>query len=109
MPGQLTIEFAESAAPGIGSSGWLDGLPRELFDAQWRAVSEVRECSVSDVDTFIQRHYLQKRPAIVVLCLKMWVCKAPVGMVVYAMPPSEADTRYGGKTWELARLYLLDE
>jgi len=32
----------------------------------------------------------------------------PIGMVVYAMPPREADKRYGGKTWELARLYLLD-
>lgn len=33
----------------------------------------------------------------------------PVGCVVYAAPPREVDKRYGGKTWELARLYLLDE
>jgi len=39
----------------------------------------------------------------------MMVKGEPVGMIVYSMPPREADKRYGGKTWELARLYLLDE
>jgi len=33
----------------------------------------------------------------------------PVGCVIYSAPPRECDKRYGGKTWELARLYLLDE
>jgi hypothetical protein len=32
-----------------------------------------------------------------------------VGCVVYSCPPRETETRYGGKTWELARLYLVDE
>ena len=84
-------------------------LPSDRFNSAWRAVSEVRECSVSDVDAFIQAHYLGKRPAIVTLALKMFVRSAPVGAVVYAMPPPETAKRYGGLTWELARLYLLDE
>ena len=33
----------------------------------------------------------------------------PVGCIVYSAPPREVEKRYGGKTWELARLYLLDE
>jgi hypothetical protein len=33
----------------------------------------------------------------------------PVGCIVYASPPTETETRYGGKTWELARLFILDD
>ena len=84
-------------------------LPADRFNSSWRAVSDVRECSVSDVDAFIKAHYLGKRPAIVTLALKMFVRNAPVGAVVYAMPPPETAKRYGGQTWELARLYLLDD
>lgn len=88
----------------------LDGLSKELFDSEWRKCSAIEKCSVAEIDTFIKAHYLGKRPAIVVLALKMTVRKEyTVGIVVYAMPPIQADTRYGGKTWELARLYLLDE
>jgi hypothetical protein len=29
-------------------------------------------------------------------------------MIVFALPPREVHKRYGGTTWELARLYLLD-
>ena len=79
------------------------------FDATWRASCSVQPCSVTEVDAFIRAHYLGKRPAIVMLCLLM-VCKGePVGCIIYSAPPREADVRYGGKTWELARLYLLDE
>jgi len=42
------------------------------------------------------------------LCLMMLHQDRPVGCIVYSAPPREADKRYGGKTWELARLYLLD-
>jgi len=64
---------------------------------------------VKDVDGFIQAHYLAKRPAIVRLALVMLRGETPLGCVIYSAAPREADVRYGGKTWELARLYLLDE
>jgi len=80
-----------------------------LFDASWRAACEVRPCSVREVEGFIKAHYLRKRPAIVLPCLMMLHEGQPVGCVIYSAPPREADKRYGGKVWELARLYLLDE
>lgn len=88
--------------------GRLSELPTDKFNKQWRYASSINRCSVADVDNFIKAHYLAKRPAIVVLCLRMMVLSIPVGMVVYSMPPMEVDKRYGGKTWELARLYLVD-
>jgi hypothetical protein len=33
----------------------------------------------------------------------------PIGCVIFALPPRETARRYGGLTWELARLYMLDE
>jgi hypothetical protein len=64
---------------------------------------------VTEVDAFVKAHYLRKRPAIVLLCLMMLHKGVPVGCIIYSAPPREADKRYGGKTWELARLYCLDE
>lgn len=87
----------------------FDGLNPEKFDATWRAASTVEPCGVADMERFMREHYLGKRPAIVLLCLKLCVRKFPVGAIVYAAPPREANTRYGGEVWELARLYLLDE
>ena len=84
-------------------------LPNDRFNRDWRMVSRIIPASISYVDHFIQRHYLKKRPAIVLLALAMVVNDLPVGCVVYSAPPREADKRYGGKTWELARVYLLDE
>jgi len=80
-----------------------------LFDKRWRAACRIKPCSVKDVEGFVQAHYLAKRPAIVLLALVMLHNEHPVGCVIYSAPPREADVRYGGKTWELARLYLLDE
>jgi len=80
-----------------------------LFDSSWRLACSVRKCSVTEVDAFIKAHYLGKRPAIVLLCLAMERGEELLGCVIYSAPPREADKRYGGKTWELARLYLLDE
>ena len=79
------------------------------FDSSWRSACTIRPCSVTEVDDFIRAHYLGKRPAIVLLCLMMLANGEPVGCIIYSAPPREADKRYGGKTWELARLYLLDE
>jgi len=112
MSAETNATIATETPPALvaaRSSAWLDGLSGEAFDSEWRKCSAIEKCSVTELDAFIKAHYLRKRPAIVVLALKMTVRKEPVGMVIYAMPPREADTRYGGKTWELARLYLLDE
>lgn len=79
---------------------WLTGLSRDTFDSEWRKCSQVEKCSVTWLDEYIRAHYLSKRPAIIVLGLKMTVRKEPVGMAIYAMPPPESETRYGGKTWE---------
>jgi hypothetical protein len=84
-------------------------LKVHLFDCEWRKECRVEPVSISDVDGFVKSHYLHKRPAIVVLVLAMIHCNRHVGCVIYSVPPRESDVRYGGKTWELARLYLLDE
>lgn len=86
----------------------LSGLNPEKFDASWRAVSKVEPCSVADVERFMQEHYLRKRPAIVLLCVWLTIRRVPVGACVFAAPPEEANKRYGGEVWELARLYLTD-
>lgn len=80
-----------------------------IFDSTWRKSCAVSACSISEVNHFIAAHYLHKRPAICVLCLMMLKDGQPVGCVVYSLPPRETCARYGGVTWELARLYLLDE
>ena len=82
---------------------------RQRFDSQWRLRCRVERVSISSVSKFISAHYLKKRPAIVLLCLAMFDSDRMVGCVVYSAPPKEANKRYGGETWELARLYLLDE
>lgn len=81
----------------------------QLFNSQWRKNCTVRRCSITQVGDFIREHYLNKRPAVVMLCLVAEKYGEPIGCVIYSAPPMEADKRYGGKTWELARLYLLDE
>ena len=80
-----------------------------VFNADWRKACSVRKCSIVEVDDFIMAHYLAKRPAIVLLCLVAQIGSDPIGCIVYSAPPREADKRYGGKVWELARIYLLDE
>ncbi len=80
-----------------------------LFDSAWRTSCNVRPCSVSQVDAFIRAHYLGKRPAIVLLCLMMSRGDDALGCVIYSAAPRECDKRYGGLTWELARLYLVDD
>lgn len=79
-----------------------------VFNSNWRQSCSIRKCSIVDVDNFIKSHYLTKRPAIVLLCLVAERDNSPIGCVVYSAPPKEVNKRYGGVTWELARLYLLD-
>lgn len=88
--------------------GSVTCLPTDKFNRDWRLASRVTRVSVTAVDDFVKAHYLRKRPAIVLLCLMMQTNEVPVGCVIYSAPPKEADKRYGGKTWELARVYLLD-
>lgn len=78
------------------------------FDATWRARTQLVPCSIADVMPFVLAHYLRRRPGVVTLCLRVDIDAVPSGMIVFALPPREVHTRYGGLTWELARLYLID-
>ena len=80
-----------------------------VFDKAWRETCRIQKVSITAVSQFIDAHYLKKRPAIILLALAMVRGDKQLGTIIYAAPPREADKRYGGKTWELARLYLLDE
>lgn len=79
-----------------------------VFNAEWRNRCRVVPCSVSDVDEFVRTHYLRKRPGVCVLALMMVQDWFAVGMIVYALPPRETAKRYGGVTWEMARLWIDD-
>lgn len=81
----------------------------DKFDASWRSECSVYPRSIGAVNEFIMSHYLKKRPAIVLLCLEMWAGCRSVGCIVFSAPPPETSKRYGGETWELARLFILDE
>jgi hypothetical protein len=79
------------------------------FDKEFRQVSGVKRVSIKDVDDFVKRHYLGKRPAIVLLALVMLVDELACGCIVFSAPPRECNKRYGGETWELARLFIDDD
>jgi hypothetical protein len=57
----------------------------------------------------IRSHYLGKWPGVCVLALVMVKGDDLLGCIVYALPPRETSKRYGGATWELARLWLHDD
>lgn len=101
-----TLELALEVESGIEREV---GAEPPKFNGEWRRLCSVRVCSITAVESFVQAHYLRKRPAVTLLCLMMMAGPRPVGCVIYSAAPREADKRYGGKTWELARLYLLDE
>jgi len=79
-----------------------------VFDSVWRKSCHIERVGIADVDQFIQAHYLKKRPAIVLLALAMVCNGEKVGCIIYSAPPMQTEKRLGGKTWELARLYLID-
>jgi hypothetical protein len=83
-------------------------MTTKSFNSAWRAISRIEQSSVKQAETFIQMHYLKKRPAIVLLCLMMICNNEAVGCILYSAPPMQSDKRYKGKTWELSRLYLID-
>ncbi len=61
------------------------------------------------IDPLIQAHYLGSWPAITRCVLGMIVESCTVGTVVFADAPPETTERYGGYTWELARLWVSDD
>src|SRR4029077_538726 len=78
------------------------------FDKAWRDVCTVVRASRGDVNSMVRRHYLGKWPGVCVLVLAMKRGIHTLGTIVFALPPRETSKRYGGETWELARLWLDD-
>jgi len=56
----------------------------------------------------IAAHYIGRWPGVCVLTLAMRRGADALGVIVFAMPPRETSKRYGGVTWELARLWIAD-
>ncbi len=79
-----------------------------VFDRTWRAACEVRPVSKAEADPCIRAHYLGKWPGVVTLRLGLFREEQLLGVIIYALPPRESSKRYGGMTWELARLWLDD-
>ena len=78
------------------------------FDASWRKRCTVSPISRAQGEPFIRAHYLGKWPGVCVLTLGMFVDAWLQGCIVFALPPRETAKRYGGETWELARLFIDD-
>lgn len=79
-----------------------------VFDREWRLSCALKPTDRSVVSTMIQRHYIGKWPGVCVLILGLFSANDPIGVVVFALPPRETAKRYGGVTWELARLWIDD-
>ena len=81
-----------------------------VFDSAWRAACEVVKVTRAEAQSMIQSHYLKKWPGVcvLVLALRHKIEQRLLGVIVYALPPRETNKRYGGETWELARLWLED-
>lgn len=86
----------------------ISTLHTSLFNASWRAVSRVLPTDRRTVDWMIRRHYLKHWPGVVVCTLGLFVAGQALGVLVFALPPRETAKRYGGITWELARLWVDD-
>lgn len=56
----------------------------------------------------IRRHYIGRWPGVCMLTLALKRETDLLGVVVFALPPRETSKRYGGETWELARLWIDD-
>lgn len=57
----------------------------------------------------VEHHYLHSMPGVVPCALGLFVEAVMLGVLVWAVPPRETSLRYGRETWELARLWLVDE
>ncbi len=87
----------------------IGNLSAEKFDSEWRKVCTVEEAGAAYLRGMIANHYLGKWPAVIACSLGMFCGPFVVGVVVYADAPKQTSVRYGGKTWELARLWISDE
>lgn len=79
-----------------------------IFDSSWRTTCSIVPASRHDTDTMIRQHYIGKWPGVCVLILAMKRDAELLGVIVFALLPRETSKRYGGETWELARLWLQD-
>ena len=79
-----------------------------VFDRTWRQSCTLSRVSRVDVDAMIRRHYIGKWPGVCMLILALCAHGQPLGVIVFALPPRETAVRYGGTTWELARLWIDD-
>jgi hypothetical protein len=80
-----------------------------VFDASWRKTCSLERVERRAVDSMIKRHYIGKWPGVCVLILALKRAESPIGVIVFALPPRETMKRYGGVTWELARLWIEDD
>lgn len=84
----------------------------EVLDKKRRAFLQVHVTTKIDyeVQHMINTHYLGRWPGVVTLVLKLHDCTLgkAVAVLVFALPPRETAKRYGGVTWELARLWVDD-
>lgn len=87
----------------------VNPAPTLHFSAEWRARTSVRPCEIAEVDHLVKAHYLHRRPGVVTFCVVMETDGIAIGMVMFALPPRETSVRYGGLTWELARLFITDD
>src|ERR1035437_7042185 len=78
------------------------------FDKSWRDACHVIRVGRPDVDAMIKRHYIGRWPGVCVLILALECAGILLGVIVFALPPRETMKRYGGETWELARLWVED-
>lgn len=62
----------------------------------------------TEADWMIKRHYIGRWPGVCVCSLALKRDKQVLGVIVFALPPRETMNRYGGETWELARLWIDD-
>lgn len=79
-----------------------------VFDKRCRALASVHVVTRDQVDTMIRKHYIGKWPGVCTLILALKFGNVYAGVLVFALPPRETSKRYGGVTWELARLWIDD-
>ncbi len=78
------------------------------FNKAWRAACTVEPISRAEADSMIKQHYLGRWPGVCVCSLALRYQGRAAGVIVFALPPRETTKRYGGETWELARLWVED-
>ncbi len=69
----------------------------------------VRPAHPHEVGWMLHEHYLDKWPAVATAIVALCRRDVPRGCIVFAEAPRETSKRYGGHTWELARLWIHDD